>query len=420
MNSEEPMHDLVIRNGRLIDPACALDEKRDVAFKSGRVAAVAASLEGDQAAEAIDAAGLIVAPGMIDMHVHVYDGVSHYGIPPDPTCLARGVTTAVDAGSAGAAIFPGFRKYIIEASATRLFALLNISRIGLVTGAELDPPVGELDDLRHLNVPAALRCIESNRDVILGIKLRLSANLAADGKNELEALKLAREAADAAGLPVMIHTPMSSLGLPRILAEMRRGDILTHCFHAHASGILGSDGRILPEVRKARDLGVLLDVGHGRGSFSYAIARSALAQDVLPDTISSDLHRYNLDGPVFDLATTVSKFLHLGLELPEALRRVTSIPAVTLKMEKELGTLAVGAAGDAVVMRLQEGERPLADTMGCVETLRRWLEPVYVVKAGRIVARYDFIEGEADDERPGLTGNLTTTERTFSVKPARK
>ena len=382
------MHDLVIRNGRLIDPACALDAKRDVAFRGGLVAAVAPSLDGEPAGAALDATGLIVAPGMIDLHVHVYDGVSHYGIPPDPTCLARGVTTAVDAGSAGAETFAGFRKYVIEASATRLFALLNVSRIGLVTGAELDPPVGELDDLRHLSVPAALRCIEANRDAILGIKVRLSDNLAANGQNELEALLRARAAADAAGLPVMVHTPASSLGLPRILAEMRRGDILTHCYHAHASGILDTGGQVLPEVRRAVAEGVLLDVGHGRGSFSYEIARTALAQGLLPDTISSDLHRYNVNGPVFDLATTVSKFLHLGLDLMPALQRVTSTPAAVLKRGETLGTLTVGAAGDAVVLRLREGARPLADTVGRVEALNRWLEPVYVVKAGRVVGRY--------------------------------
>jgi dihydroorotase len=386
------MYDLVIRNGRLIDPAQSLDEPLDVAFNAGRVAAVAKSLAEAKAAEVIDATELIVAPGMIDLHVHVYEGVSHYGIPADPTCLARGVTTAVDAGSAGAATFAGFRRYIIEASATRLYALLNISRIGMVTGAELEPPLGELEDLRHLNVPAAVRCVEANRDVILGIKVRLSANLAAGGKNELQALKLAREAADATGLPVMIHTPNSSLGLPAILAEMRGGDILTHCFHAHSSGILDSSGQVLPEVRSALQRGVLLDVGHGKGSFAYEVARAAMSQDVLPHTISSDLHRYNLQGPVFDLATTLSKFLHLGLELPDALRRVTSTPASVIKMSSELGTLSVGAAGDAVVFRYSTGRRPLADTVGRVEELSRWIEPVFVLKAGRIVARYDAIE----------------------------
>jgi dihydroorotase len=382
------MVELIIRNGRLIDPACGLDERRDIAFQAGRVAAVARSLAEQPAAETIDATGLIVAPGMIDLHVHVYAGVSHYGIPADPTCLTRGVTTAVDAGSAGASTFGGLRRYIIEASATRLYALLNISRIGMVTGAEMEPPLGELEDLRHLNVPAAVRCVEANRDVILGIKLRLSANLAADGRNEKQALLLARQAADATGLPVMIHTPQSSLGLPTILAEMRGGDILTHCFHAHASGILGTSGEVLPEVRSAIARGVLLDVGHGKGSFAYAVARQAMAQGVLPHTISSDLHHYNLHGPVFDLATTVSKFLHLGMELPEALRRVTSTPAAVIKMDEKLGTLRAGAEGDAVVFRLCEGRRPMQDTMGKVEEVGRWIEPVYVVKAGRVVARH--------------------------------
>ena len=282
----------------------------------------------------------------------------------------------------------GFRRFIIEASDTRLFALLNISRIGMVSGAELDPPVGELEDLRHLSVAAALRCVESNRDVILGIKLRLSANLAADGRNELEALKRAREAADAAGLPVMIHTPNSSLGLPSILNEMRAGDILTHCFHAHSSGILDHNGDVLPEVRAAVDRGVLLDVGHGKGSFAYEVARTAMDQGVLPHTISSDLHRYNVHGPVYDLASTVSKFLHLGLDLSDAIGRVTSTPAKVIKMPDELGTLATGAAADAVVFKLSTGQRTLADTTGRVEQLGQWLEPVFVVKSGRVVARH--------------------------------
>ena len=183
--------------------------------------------------------------------MHVYSGVSHYGIDPDPNCLERGVTTAVDAGSAGAATWDGFRRYVIEVSATRLFALLNISSVGMVTGVETDPAVGELEDLRHCSVSAALETVEANRDVILGIKIRLSANLAANGRNELPALKLAREAAEAARLPLMIHTPGSSLPLPRILAEMRRGDLLTHCFHGHAAGILDERGRVLSAVRRA-------------------------------------------------------------------------------------------------------------------------------------------------------------------------
>jgi dihydroorotase len=382
------MHDLQIRGARLIDPAQNLDERRDVAFQGGRVAALAPSLDDQSATEVIDARGLILAPGMIDLHVHVYAGVSHYGIDADPKCIMRGATTAVDAGSSGASTFGGLRRYVIEASATRLFALLNISCVGMVTGAESEPAVGELDDLRYLNVPAAVRCIEANRDLILGIKIRLSDNLAAGGKNEMPALLLAREAAAATGLPIMVHTPRSTLGLPAILAELRTGDIITHTYHARPSGILHPSGDVLPEVRRAVERGILFDVGHGQGSFSYEVARAALAQDFLPHTISSDLHRYNLDGPVYDLATTVSKFLHLGLELPDALRKVTSTPAEVIQRSQELGTLRVGAAGDAVVFRECTGKRPLADSMGRVEELQRWIEPVYAVKGGRVIARH--------------------------------
>jgi len=381
------MHDLLIRNGRVIDPSQNLDSPLDLAFDGDQVAVLAESID-TKASETIDAQNLLVVPGLIDLHVHVFDAVSHYGIPPDPTCLERGVTTALDAGSAGAAVWPGFRKFVIEASETRLYAMLNISRIGLVTGAELDPPIGELEDLRHLNVPAAIQCIEENRDRILGIKIRLSDNLAAGGKNENSALLLAREAADATGLPLMIHTPRSTLGLPRILAEMRRGDILTHCFHAHSSGILDSDMKVRPEVRAAIERGIHLDVGHGAGSFSYAVARAAMEQEVTPHTISTDLHRYNLHGPVYDMATTVSKFLHLGMDLSAALSRITSIPAATIKMQDQLGTLKVGATADAVVLRLCEGQRPLEDSIGQVETVEHWLEPIYVIKGGQIVARH--------------------------------
>ncbi|MEE2873075.1 MAG: amidohydrolase/deacetylase family metallohydrolase [Candidatus Latescibacterota bacterium] len=383
------MQDLLIKNGRLIDPAQNLDAPLDVSFANGKVAAVTAPGKNAQASETIDAQDLLVVPGLIDLHVHVFDAVSHYGIPPDPTCLERGVTTAVDAGSAGAAVWPGFRKFIIEASETRLYAMLNISRIGLVTGAELDPPVGELDDLRHLNVSAAVQCIEENRDKILGIKIRLSDNLAAGGDNEMPALLLAREAADATGLPIMIHSPRSTLGLPAILAEMRSGDILTHCFHAHESGILDSNMKVIPEVRAAIGRGVHLDVGHGKGSFSYDVARKTMDQEITPDTISTDLHRYNLAGPVFDMATTISKFLHLGMDLNDALSRVTSIPAATIKMKDELGTLKVGATADATILRLCEGKSKLEDTVGKVETIEQWLEPVYVVKGGRVVAQHN-------------------------------
>jgi dihydroorotase len=377
-------YDLILRGGTLIDPMQGLHARRDIAFAAGRVAAVAESLANAEATESIDVSDLLVAPGLIDLHVHVFEGVSHYGIPPDPTCLARGVTTAVDAGSAGADTFDGFRKYVIEASATRLLAQLNISSQGM-----LSPVIGELDELKWADVGRALQTVERHRDVILGIKVRLTRGQVVGEGVGMAPLYRAREAADAAGLPIMVH-PQGAYcaSLDDILAEMKAGDILTHSFHGREHGILDEDGQVRKAVREARERGVLFDVGHGAGSFSWRVAETALAGDsdrhFAPDTISSDLHIANVNGPVFDLATTVSKFLHLGMPLDEALRRVTSVPAQIIGMANEIGTLVVGACGDAVVLELETGKFRLTDCQGEMRMGRQRLTPRLVVRAGRL------------------------------------
>ncbi len=391
------MYDLLLKNGTRIDPAAGIHEKKDVAITGGRVAAVLDAGAEAQAKHVIDVGGLLVTPGFIDLHVHVFSGVTHYGIEVDPTCLARGVTTALDAGSSGALTFPGFRNYVIDVCDTRLFALLNISGLGLVSGQETQPPLGELEELQYCDVGAAVKMIEANRDRILGVKIRLSHFLAAGGENEMEALKRAREAADAVGLPLMVHSPLSSLGTPRILDELRPGDILTHCFHGHgAGGIIGDNFQVLPEVRKKIEEGLRLDIGHGRGSFTFQIARSAMKQGVVPDTISSDLHTYNLHGPVFDLVTTINKFLHLEMELDETISRVTSIPAEILGMSGEIGTLQAGASADVVVLEMQEGDFELTDTFGVTEIGHRQLEPRYIFRGGRQVGVLPRPESSGD------------------------
>ncbi|MBC7237376.1 MAG: amidohydrolase/deacetylase family metallohydrolase [Chloroflexi bacterium] len=373
-------YELVLRGGTLLDPAQGLYAPRDVAFANGRVAALAESLAGVQAAETVDVAGLLVTPGLIDLHVHVFEGVSHYGIPPDPTCLAHGVTTAVDAGSAGADTFGGFRKYVIEASATRLLAHLNISSMGMLSAT-----IGELDELKWADVGRALQTVERHRDVILGIKVRLTRGQVVGEGVGLAPLYRAREAADAAGLPIMVH-PQDAYcpSLDEILAVMKAGDILTHTFHGRQHGILDEAGKVRPAVREARERGVIFDVGHGAGSFSWRVCEAALAQSFPPETISSDLHIYNVNGPVFDLATTVSKFLHLGMELDEALRKVTAVPAQVINMADEVGTLKVGACGDAAVFALEEGAFPLTDCQGETRIGHRRLVPRLVVRGGRI------------------------------------
>jgi dihydroorotase len=373
-------YDLLLKGGELLDPAQQLRARRDVAFAGGKVAAVEENIDASQAKESVDCSAMLVAPGMIDLHVHVYWGVSHYGIWPDTHCVAKGVTTAVDAGSAGADTFPGFRKFIIDASATRLFAHLNISAQGM-----LDADVGELMDIRFARVDRALQTIEANRDVILGVKVRLTKNALVSEAAGIRPLHLAREAADAAGLPIMVH-PQDAWtdSLDDILAVMGKGDILTHCFHNHECGIFDSHGKIRDSVHAAIERGVIFDVGHGAGSFSWDVVESALNQGIQPTTISSDLHIYNVNGPVFDLATTAAKFLYLGLPLEETLAKVTAVPAEVIHMQNEIGTLAPGAWGDAVVFRLESGEFPLIDSLGVTRTGRQRLVPVQTIRAGAV------------------------------------
>jgi len=371
-------YDLLIRGGTLIDPAAGIHERRDVAFQNGRVAATAPRIDA-AAAETLDASGRYVTPGWIDLHVHVFAGVSHFGIPPDEHCVAKGVTTAVDAGSAGADTFAGFRRYIIDVSETRLYAFCNISAQGM-----LNAQVGELEELRFADVQRAVATCEANRDVILGVKVRLTRNLVGD--NGLKPLHLAREAADAAGMPIMVHPQDAHGDLDEILAVMRRGDIMTHTFHGMRGGILDEDGRIRRCVRQAAERGVVFDVGHGAGSFSWRIVEQAMAQEFAPHTISTDLHVYNVNGPVFDQATTLAKFMHLGLSLEEALARTTATPADALGggLERVLGTLAVGAAGDAVVCELEEGPITLTDSRGETREGSVRLRVREVIRGGRI------------------------------------
>lgn len=377
------MFDLLIRNGRVIDPAQNVDAVRDVAVRGGRIAAMLEPGSTTEALRTLDAAGRLVVPGLIDFHVHVFPGVSHFGMDADPTCLSRGVTTVVDFGTAGSLIFEGFRRYVIDKVQTRVFALLHIAGQGLLSSRPMPAGLGELHDLRYCNVEHVEQMVERHRDVICGIKIRLTDNLAEEGRHEAEGLRLAREAADRVGLPLVIHTPNSSLPIGEILSQMRAGDVLTHCYHGHRCGLVDEQMRVLPVVREALRRGVLLDVGHGMSAFDFRVARSLIDQGVVAEFLSSDLHHYNLERPVCDQVTTLDKFLHLGLPLPEVIRRTTETPARFLGRPDELGTLKPGAAADITVLELQEGEFPLTDSMGQTEIGRWHLEPTHVFRDGR-------------------------------------
>lgn len=366
---------MLVQGGTVVDPGQGLHALRDVRLAGGRVVEVGERLAPAAGEPVVDARDRLVVPGLIDLHVHVFWGASHYGIEPDPHCLATGTTTVVDAGSAGAYTFPAFRRYVIEVARTRILPFLNIGATGMVA-----PEVGELRHLEFIDKAAALRAIEAHRDLIQGIKVRLSRDIVGD--NSRVALTAALEASEAAGLPIMVHVGDTPLPLVTILDELRPGDVLTHCFHGREEGVLDDKGQVLAAARRAADRGVHFDVGHGRGSFAFAVARRGLAQGFRPGTISSDLHVYNVDGPVYDLATTMSKFLHLGLSLDEVVHMTTAAPARVLRGAAALGTLAPGAAADLTLLERREGRFDVEDAVGEKVTIRERLVPAGVIRDG--------------------------------------
>jgi len=369
----------------LIDPSQEIHEITDVAIKDGLIVKVERGLSEDKSVNVVDATGKIICPAFIDLHVHVYEGVSHYGINADEHCLKTGSTTVLDAGSAGADTFQGFRKYVINVSETRIFAMLNISSLGMVS-----PLVGELEDLRYADVQKAVRVCEKNKDVIMGIKVRLSREMVGD--NGLKPLMKAKEAAEAVGRPIMVHIGDTPTPLREILVELRRGDILTHCFTGLPNGIIAKDGEVIPEARDAMKRGVIFDVGHGQGSFSFDVARNALRQGVEPNSISSDLHSYNVNSPVFDLTTTASKFVHLGLPIDKVIEKVTATPANFLGLLGSIGTLKTGAIADLLILTQETGNFALEDSYGRKENANHRLKPVMIMKGGQIVQRVTSVK----------------------------
>lgn len=372
-----PEYDLIVSGGHVVDPSQDIDGVRDVAFAGGKVASVAENIPYNRAVETIDARGKLVTPGLVDLHTHDYWGASFYGIDPDTVHIARGVTTVVDAGSSGANTFPAFREYVIDRTKTRIFALLNISAMGMVVG------YAGLEDARWANVDEAVRVGREHRDVVVGVKARIPPLPAEDYR---EVLTRAIEAAQGMDGIFMLHLGGTSIPVAERLNMLRPGDVLTHSFRYSpgGNGILDSEGNVLEEAWAAKERGVIFDVGHGSGSFSFETMERAMTQGFFPDTISSDLHFKNVDGLVYDLHTTLSKFLHLGIPLAEVIRLGTTAPAGAIGKSGELGTLRPGAIGDVTISRLEEGRFLLSDSgrRRTVEATRR-ISHVTTVKSGR-------------------------------------
>jgi dihydroorotase len=351
--------DLILRNGRLIDPASGIDATTDVAFNDGKVAAVGAAAAAGQGRSERDVAGCIVMPGMIDFHTHVYWGGTSISIDADQLARRCGTTTWLDVGSAGPGNFAGFRKHVIEPSQTRILAYLHVSHAGIFAFSP-QIMVGESLDMRLMDTETCARVAKENPDTIRGIKVRVGAGTS--GVNGIGPLYHAIEAADRAGLPVMCHIDRPPPRYVDVLEILRPGDTLTHCFKPFPNAPITADGRIKDACWKARERRVIFDIGHGKGSFDFNVARAMLEGGFPPDIISSDVHVLCIDGPAFDNMETMSKFLNLGMPLVDIIRAVTVTPAKMLG-RPDLGDLTVGSTGDATVMRIEDGIFSFTDVL---------------------------------------------------------
>jgi dihydroorotase len=370
--------DLVLTAARVVDPSQDLDRVTDVAFAGGKVAAVGDGLAKDAGAVR-DCSGAIVTPGLIDLHTHVYDGGTSLGVDPVALAASGGTTTLVDAGSAGPGNFAGFRAHIIEPSPVRILAYLNISFAGIYAFSRR-VMVGESGDQRLLAPTDAVAVANANRDVLVGIKVRVGH--IASGTSGTIPLDIARQVAEELGMRMMVHIDHPPPTLEEVLARLRPGDVLTHCFRPFPNNP-SIGGQIRPAVIEARERGVLFDIGHGMGSFSFAVARAMLAGGFMPDTISSDVHSLCIDGPAFDLITTMSKFLCLGVPL-DAVVKAATVNAARALQRPDLGSLKPGSAGDASIIRVDAGAFDYVDSTGATMRGEQRIAANGVVIGGRL------------------------------------
>jgi dihydroorotase len=341
-------YDLVVRGGRVIDPSQKIDRLADVAIRGGRIAAIKPDIPAASGTTVVDARGKLVVPGLIDIHLHARDAA----LPPSEI-LSTGVTTMVDAGSKGADNVDEIIA-IGRAAPNRLRVLLNIARLGN------DPVNGEFTGgLEAGDVTKARRAAEANRDWVIGMKARLSKGVT--GNRDLDVLKLALQVARPLKLPLMVHIGDTFTPLPQLLALLRAGDIVTHAY-VPSVGILDANGRVLREVREARRRGIRFDFANGLTEhWAWDVAERAMAQDFLPDTISSDLTVAGRTAQVIDLPHVLSKFLLLGMPLPDVLARVTMNAARTFRQLNALGTLREGSTADVTVLEMTEGSFEFVD-----------------------------------------------------------
>lgn len=348
-------YDILIRRGEVIDPSQQLHGIRDVAVFGDRIVAVDEHIEGE-ARWTIDARGLIVTPGLIDLHMHAYTH-SPFGLDADTLCAAGGVTTMLDTGTAGSYNFDAFRRADIDHCQTQVLALVNLSCMGLVAAN-----LGELMDRRYADVEGVKDTIARHPDVAVGVKIRAGAHIIGAGEQGWANLRDAIRAARESETWLMVHIGECPMSLPDLCDELSPGDVITHCFKGGSTTILDESGRIHERVRAAAERGVLFDVGHGFGSFEWEIVEPAMEQGFEPQVISTDLHTKNIHGPVYDMPTTMSKFLQLGMSLDRVIELSTLAPARRLDPTGEIGTLQVGTVADIAILEKREGRFRFTDS----------------------------------------------------------
>jgi dihydroorotase len=392
----------VLAGGRVIDPARGLDAVADVVCADGRIVAVGPGASAGVAFdggptgagptiedEVIDCRGLVVTPGLIDLHTHVYPGLGDFCVHPDTAGVDVGVPVVVDGGTSGVRTFGLARSFVEDPRVrTRVLAFLDPCLLYLATKDFIAHRLGIANDPRNLDLDAAAAMVEVHRDVIVGFKVR--ATTTGDPRTS-PFLEGAKKVADgvAGDFPIMIHlgkypyTP--SLGNLDAIAALRPGDIVTHAFRGH-SGILTDGGRAVDgRFAAAVDAGVRLDVGHSGSDFRFSAARDLFALGYLPTTISTDLNLFNVEGPVYSLPETMSKIWALGVDLPDVVAMATAHAAAVIQRSDDLGTLAVGRPAEVSVLRITEGAHPLSDGFETI-TAGRWLEPVGCLRAGTWIA----------------------------------
>ncbi len=367
-------HDLVLTGATVLDPAGRCSGRYDVAVRDGVISEIAPGIRG--AATEVDLTGAIVTPGFVDVHAHVFDGVGG-SVPGDEACLGRGTTTAVDAGSAGAHTFGAFRRMTAD-HRMRILSWLNLSTIGIA-----DARVGELLAIQHADVDAAVETAAGNRDLVVGIKTRLSSYVV--GGYCEPVLKLMRAAADAAAVPVMVHIGDTGETLAEILPYLNPGDVVTHMLTGRKNGITTAQGAILPAVVEARRRGVLFDAARGGNHLSFRVLRAAVEQDFLPDSLATDITRRTALDPAHGLALLCTELMSFGLDFERLLPMVTSGPARMIG-RPDLGRIAVGGPAELTVVRIEDGDWRLADVDGATRAARRRVTVRGVVHGGRYQA----------------------------------